>query len=60
MSEVVLLPMDVAVGSVFVSVTVPLEGYGGDKVMTVVDAMTEVMTVTLVPCPSVVDDGLGT
>jgi hypothetical protein len=33
---------------VFVSVTVPLEGYGGEIVMAVVEAMTEVMTVALV------------
>lgn len=56
--EVVLLLLNVAVGLVLVSVTVPLEGYGGEMVMTVVEAMTEVMTVTFVLGPSMVVNGL--
>jgi hypothetical protein len=59
----------VAVGPVLVSVRVPLEGNGGEEVvplvgnggrivMTVVEAMTEVMTVMLEPGLLGVDDGL--
>lgn len=46
-------------GPVFVSVIVPLEGYGTDVVMAMVEVMTDVMTVTLVLGLSVVVDGRG-
>jgi len=47
------------VGPVFVSVIVPLEGYGTDVVMAMVEVMTDVMTVTLVLGLSVVVDWRG-
>lgn len=46
-------------GPVFVSVIVPLEGYGTDVVMAMVEVMTDVMTVTLVLGLSVVVDWRG-
>ena len=46
-------------GPVFVSVIVPLVGYGTDVVMAMVEVMTDVMTVTLVLGLSVVVDWRG-